>query len=63
MHSGVVGSFVPQDVAQYLKDRILVSYLEMGTLDALVSPPTNKVLSTLLSVVPFLSLRRLSICW
>ncbi|KAI0682847.1 FabD/lysophospholipase-like protein [Cytidiella melzeri] len=44
MHSGIAGSTLPGDVGQHLKERIQVSYLEMGTLDALVSPPTNKYL-------------------
>ncbi|KAI0091361.1 FabD/lysophospholipase-like protein [Irpex rosettiformis] len=44
MHSGVAGSVSPDCVAQHLKDRIQVSYLDMGTLDALVTPPTNKYL-------------------
>ncbi|KAI0346554.1 FabD/lysophospholipase-like protein [Trametopsis cervina] len=44
MYSGVVGSVLAGDTASYLKDRIQVSYLEMGTLDALVSPPTNRYL-------------------
>ena len=43
MHSGVVGSVQPEAVARHLQDRIQVSYLDKSTLDALVSPPTNKV--------------------
>ena len=43
MYSGVAGSFSPSDAADHLQDRIQKSYLEMDTLDALVTPPTNKV--------------------
>lgn len=43
MHSGIAGSFSPHDTAAHLKDRIQTSYLDMDTLDALVTPPTNKV--------------------
>ena len=43
MHSGVAGSLSPFDTARHLQDRIQTSYLEMDTLDALVTPPLNKV--------------------
>ncbi len=48
MYSGVAGSVLPEDVADYLEDRIQVSYLDMSTLDALVTPPTNKVRALLI---------------
>ncbi|KIP11177.1 hypothetical protein PHLGIDRAFT_114837 [Phlebiopsis gigantea 11061_1 CR5-6] len=42
MHSGVAGSSSAFVAAQHLKDRIQTSYLDMVTLDALVTPPINK---------------------
>ncbi|KAI0635382.1 FabD/lysophospholipase-like protein [Trametes polyzona] len=42
LYSGVAGSHAPEDAAAHAKDRIRVSYLDMDTLDALVTPPTNK---------------------
>lgn len=45
MHSGVAGSSSAFVAAQHLKDRIQTSYLDMVTLDALVTPPINKVCS------------------
>ncbi|KAI8973120.1 FabD/lysophospholipase-like protein [Trametes punicea] len=44
LYSGVAGSHLPEDAAAHAKDRIRVSYLDMETLDALVTPPTNKYL-------------------
>ena len=45
MYSGVAGSLTASRAALHLKDRIQISYLDMSTLDALVSPVTNKVRS------------------
>ncbi|KAI0354075.1 FabD/lysophospholipase-like protein [Trametes cingulata] len=44
LYSGVAGSHRPEDAAAHAKARIQVSYLDMETLDALVTPPTNKYL-------------------
>ncbi|KAH9896493.1 FabD/lysophospholipase-like protein [Cubamyces lactineus] len=46
LYSGVAGSHVPGDAAAHAKERIQTSYLDMETLDALVTPPTNKYLLT-----------------
>lgn len=46
LHSGVAGSLDPYTVSQHIRQRIRVSYLDRSTLDALVTPPTNKVRST-----------------
>jgi phospholipase A2 len=43
LYSGVAGSFNALDASQHAKDRIALSYLDMATLEALVTPPTNKV--------------------
>lgn len=45
IYSGVAGSTRPADVGQHVKERISLSYLDMATLEALVTPPTNKVFS------------------
>ncbi|OBZ72357.1 Cytosolic phospholipase A2 [Grifola frondosa] len=44
LYSGVAGSHAPNDAAQFIKDRIQTSYLDTATLDALITPPTNKYL-------------------
>ncbi|OJT06010.1 Cytosolic phospholipase A2 zeta [Trametes pubescens] len=44
LYSGVAGSNKPEDAAAHAKDRIQLSYLDMDTLDALVTQPTNKYL-------------------
>ncbi|GJJ06102.1 hypothetical protein Clacol_000291 [Clathrus columnatus] len=44
IYSGVAGSTNPVDAGQHVKDRIKLSYLDMATLEALVTPPTNKYL-------------------
>ena len=44
LYSGVAGSVLPKDAAKHAKDRIATSYVDMETLDALINPPTNKVL-------------------
>lgn len=49
LYSGVAGSHVPGDAAAHAKQRIQTSYLDMETLDALVTPPTNKVCVALIS--------------
>ncbi|KAI0777421.1 FabD/lysophospholipase-like protein [Trametes elegans] len=49
LYSGVAGSIDPFDAAQHAKERIRVSYLDMETLDALSTPPTNRVRLTLRS--------------
>ncbi|KAH9855478.1 FabD/lysophospholipase-like protein [Lenzites betulinus] len=41
LYSGVAGASTPEAAAAHAKDRIQVSYLDMDTLDALVTPPTN----------------------
>lgn len=51
MHSGIAGSLSPHDTARHLQDRIQKSYLEMDTLDALVTPPLNKVSHTRARIV------------
>ncbi|TCD70189.1 hypothetical protein EIP91_004368 [Steccherinum ochraceum] len=43
LYSGVAG-YSPYQAAQHLKDRIQTSYLDIATLEALTSPPTNKFL-------------------
>ncbi|KAH8099985.1 FabD/lysophospholipase-like protein [Cristinia sonorae] len=43
MYPGVAG-YSPRDVGQHLKERIDTSYLDMVTLEALTTPPTNKFL-------------------
>lgn len=43
IYSGVAGSNHPVDAGQHVKERISLSYLDMATLEALVTPPTNKV--------------------
>ncbi|CDO78125.1 hypothetical protein BN946_scf184725.g4 [Trametes cinnabarina] len=40
--AGVSGSHLPEQAAAHAKERIKTSYLDMETLDALVTPPTNK---------------------
>ncbi|KAI0699790.1 FabD/lysophospholipase-like protein [Cerioporus squamosus] len=44
LYSGVAGSHLPRDAALHAQDRIATSYLDMDTLDALTTPPTNKYL-------------------
>ncbi|KAI0644024.1 FabD/lysophospholipase-like protein [Trametes meyenii] len=44
LYSGVAGSCDPRNAAAHAKDRIKVSYLDMDTLDALTTPPTNSYL-------------------
>ncbi|OSC98862.1 FabD/lysophospholipase-like protein [Trametes coccinea BRFM310] len=44
MYSGVSGSHSPEQAAAHARERIQKSYLDMETLDALVTPPTNKYL-------------------
>ncbi|KAJ3554539.1 hypothetical protein NM688_g3054 [Phlebia brevispora] len=44
LHSGVAGSLDPYLVSRHIQDRIRVSYLDRSTLDALITPPTNKYL-------------------
>jgi len=43
LYSGVAGSHDPFDAGQHAKDRIQLSYLDTATLEALITPPTNKV--------------------
>ena len=43
MYSGVSGSVSPGETAEHLIERINTSYLDMDTLDMLITPPTNKV--------------------
>ena len=43
LYSGVAGSHVPKDAALHAQDRIAISYLDLDTLDAMITPPTNKV--------------------
>ncbi|KAI0666447.1 FabD/lysophospholipase-like protein [Trametes maxima] len=44
LYSGVSGSCEPRSAATHARDRIRVSYLDMDTLDALTTPPTNSYL-------------------
>ncbi|KLO19485.1 FabD/lysophospholipase-like protein [Schizopora paradoxa] len=44
LYSGVAGSFDPVAAAQHLRKRITTSYLDMSTLDMLITSPTNKYL-------------------
>ncbi|KAF8580443.1 FabD/lysophospholipase-like protein [Ramaria rubella] len=44
IHSGVAGSHDPLAAGQYAKERIQLSYLDTATLEALITPPTNKYL-------------------
>ncbi|KAI9069393.1 FabD/lysophospholipase-like protein [Trametes sanguinea] len=44
MYSGVSGSHSPEQAAAHARERIQKSYLDIETLDALVTPPTNKYL-------------------
>ena len=46
LYSGVAGSNNPLDAAEHAKDRIKLSYVDTATLEALVTPPTNKVSSS-----------------
>ncbi|TBU41999.1 FabD/lysophospholipase-like protein [Dichomitus squalens] len=46
LYSGVAGSTIPSDAAAHAKDRIATSYVDIETLDALITPPTNKYLLT-----------------
>ncbi len=53
MYSGVAGSTNPMAAAQHLQRRISTSYLDMSTLDMLITPPTNKVSLIMCGVVNF----------
>ncbi|KDQ21728.1 hypothetical protein BOTBODRAFT_168945 [Botryobasidium botryosum FD-172 SS1] len=44
MYSGVAGSPSPDNVIEHIKQRVAVPYLDMSTLDMLITPPTNKYL-------------------
>jgi len=44
MYSGVAGSPSPSQVHQHLVSRIQIPYLDMSTMDLLITPPTNKYL-------------------
>ncbi|KAF8608820.1 FabD/lysophospholipase-like protein [Ceratobasidium sp. AG-I] len=44
MYSGVAGSPSPSQVHQHLISRIQIPYLDMSTMDLLITPPTNKYL-------------------
>lgn len=56
IYSGVAGSSNPADAGQHVKERISLSYLDMATLEALITPPTNKVF------FPFVLSTPLDIC-
>lgn len=43
LYSGVAGSHDARDAAEHIKSRLQTSYLDTVTLDALTTPPTNKV--------------------
>lgn len=45
IYSGVAGSCNTLDAGRHVKDRIQFGYLDKATLEALITPPTNKVLS------------------
>ncbi|KAI0784211.1 FabD/lysophospholipase-like protein [Abortiporus biennis] len=44
LYTGVAGSHRAQDAAKHIVDRIKTSYLDVETLDEMVTPPTNKYL-------------------
>jgi phospholipase A2 len=43
IYSGVSGSVDPFSAGQHLKNRIKLSYIDIATLEALTTPPTNEV--------------------